>query len=423
MHGRHTGYGPRGEDLLEWGDDLESDISPTGLDAARLAGPLGAVGMTRPPPTVVAVHPGSSLHSGDRLFLECVNGLLGVGCQVTAALPRDGALVRELEQLGADVRILPMGTDAPGEPSGTRAPRPRLRELIAAWRLLGAVRPELVLLSTRGLPLWALLARLRGIVSVSHLHQVPLRPLRWRERLRLVPYRCCARVLVSDEASRRALRRASSSLATRAEVLRTGIAPPMRPRLPREPLESPLQLLYLGRLSPQHGPDLLLSAASLLQRRGIPTQLTVVGGAAEGAEEYERRLRRRADASDGQVEVFGPARDVWRHLVDADIVVVPSRTGPSSGRAALEAILSMRPVIASDTPELRELLVDFPAAHLVPPDDVEAVVEVATDLTEDWSRTVAALPRSRRLALQRHDPTLFHTEIARACGADASARR
>lgn len=393
----------------------------------RPGDPFAAIRMTLPPPTVVAVHPGSTLHSGDRLFLECVNGLLGVGCQVTAAVPRDGALVRELEQLGADVRILPMGTDLAGdiahEPPGLRARRPRLRELIAGWRLLGAVRPDLVLLSTRGLPLWALLARLRRIDSVSHLHQVPLRPLRWRERLMLMPYTLCARVLVSDEVSRRALRRASSSLATRAEIVRTGITPPMRPRLPREPLESPLELLYLGQLSPRHGPDVLLGATPRLRRRGISAHLTVVGDAVTGAEEYRRRLRRRADASDGQVEVIGPVRDVWRHLVHADIVVVPPRTGPSSGRAALEAILAMRPVIASDTPELRELLVDFPTAHLVPPGDVEAIVEVATALAEDWSQTVAELARSRRLALQRHDPSAFHAEIARACRADASARR
>ena len=83
----------------------------------------------------------------------------------------------------------------------------------------------------------------------------------------------------------------------------------------------------------------------------------------------------------------------------------------------------MRPVIASDTPELRELLVDFPTAHLVPPGDVEAIVEVATALAEDWSQTVAELARSRQLALQRHDPSAFHAEIARACRADASARR
>ncbi len=361
----------------------------------------------------------------DRTFLDCVTGLLGVGCRVIAVLPAGDLLAAEAELLGAEVRILPL-PDPVDPAQGDRLPLRTLlahaRGLVAGWRLLGAEKPDIVLISTRSIAVWALLARLQRRESVAYLYHLRLDSGRGAERLALALFRLCSRVLVSDEESRRSLARLVPALARRTEVLRIGVAAPMRPRPPREPLKPPLQLLCPDALLTAHASDVLLEAMALLRRTGTPARLTVFGPAAAGSS-AAARLGHRADAGGLEIDVVGLAPEIWRVLDAADIVVPPSQFGPASVRAALEIVLAMRPVVAGDAPEHRELLTDYATVELIAPGDALALARAITALADGWSSTITALSSSRELALDRHHPRDFHAAIVQACRADAGSRR
>lgn len=105
-------------------------------------------------------------------------------------------------------------------------------------------------------------------------------------------------------------------------------------------------ILFLGRLDPKKGLEILFHALSMLS---FPCRLTVAGA---GTPEYEAVLRRLAEALgiSNRVEwtgwVEGPVK--YRLLACADVFVLPSHN-ENFANAALEALAMGTPVVLSDT--------------------------------------------------------------------------
>lgn len=139
-------------------------------------------------------------------------------------------------------------------------------------------RPDVVYISTITLLQWPLLARLVGARAITHVHE--------------------------------AVSSALPRLARRAEVIHHGVASPADPPPPRPEIEGALQVLYVGRLSPRKGPDLVIEAAARLQRDGVPVRVSLLGAVFPGYEWFEQELRARARSSGVPVELRGFDPDV-----------------------------------------------------------------------------------------------------------------
>ncbi|GAA3757822.1 glycosyltransferase family 1 protein [Plantactinospora mayteni] len=136
-----------------------------------------------------------------------------------------------------------------------------------------------------------------------------------------------------------------------------------------------LLLLHCGRLSPEKRPERSLAALAELRARGVPAVLVVVG-------DGPRRERLRATAARDDLPVrflrYVADRDLLaRLLATADMVLAP---GPveTFGLAALEALASGTPVVASAESALPEVL--GPAGLAAPgegPGYADAVLELA----------------------------------------------
>jgi glycogen synthase len=104
-------------------------------------------------------------------------------------------------------------------------------------------------------------------------------------------------------------------------------------------IEPKKDLLFVGRLVPAKGVDILIRALALLAVKGIKTQLSVVGS---GAEEQNLRQLAGAMGVDRQVTFFGPrkGKDLAQAMNQHKILVVPSRPKPPEalGIVALEGI-------------------------------------------------------------------------------------
>jgi glycosyltransferase involved in cell wall biosynthesis len=382
--------------------------------------------IAHPTRTVLVAHAGAGLFGADRMLLESVIGLREAGCRVVVALPSNGPLVAELDRAGAEVRIIAMLA------LSRRLLRPHgwpalvRRSLLGApsiWRLMSRTRPDAVYVSTSKIPQWPLLARSRGIRTISHIHEAERSGGRWVNRLWYLPHLASQRTLVNSRFTLATIRRALPALARRAEIVHNGIAFPEHPTLPREPLEAPLRILYMGHLSPQKGPDLGLEAATLLQQEGREVEVTVLGAPMAGFEWFEQQLRDQAADSDLHVEFAGFHRDIWPFLARADVLLAPSRFDEPFGNAAVEAVLALRPVVASDSSGLKEAAGGYRTTRLVRPGDARAIADALVAVTDSWSALVRSLAASRKEALRRHDPAAYRATIVRACGVDRGARR
>lgn len=377
--------------------------------------------------TVLAVHPGAEMFGSDRMMLESVAGMVEGGARVVAALPFDGPLAARLEEAGATVRIGPAFVlrKALLRPSGwPRLVASLLRGAASAGGLIARTHPDVVYVSTIIEPLWPALGRLAGVPVVSHVHEAEATGPRIIPRILYGPHALSTRVIVNSRFTAGAIARVLPAVARRARIVPNGVEGPPRPTAAREALDGPVRLVYVDRLSPRKGPDLVLDAAAILAGEGLAVEVALVGDAFPGYEWYADQLHASAEALKAvSVHLAGFQADVWPWLAGADIAVVPSRADESFGNAVVEAVLAQRPVVASDMSGLHEAGQGYRSVELVPPDDPSAIAGAIGRLRDDWPAVVSSAPASRDLALRRHDPARYRAGVRRVVGEAAGARR
>lgn len=168
------------------------------------------------------------------------------------------------------------------------------------------------------------------------------------------------------------------------EVIHPGIAheffnPPARSARALEPT-----FLYLGRLKRYKGVDLILRAGAELARAGVNHRILIAGSGDD-----EARLRNISGrlGVEGRVEFLGYVseerkRDLFR-AAWANIFPSPKE---GWGITSVEAAACGTPTIASDSPGLRESVVDGVTGRLVPHGDVHALARAMRELASDPAR-------------------------------------
>lgn len=144
----------------------------------------------------------------------------------------------------------------------------------------------------------------------------------------------------------------------------------------------PWRFLYVGRLDPSKGVDLLLDA---WRRAGEPGELTIVG---DGPERH--RLESVAASVSRSVRFLGSVADPAPFYADADVFVLPSRREGLSN-ALVEAVLAGVPAIATSVGETPALLGS--SGRLVPAGDVAALASALASGPPPAADRVAAAER------------------------------
>jgi len=139
------------------------------------------------------------------------------------------------------------------------------------------------------------------------------------------------------------------------------------------PRSRPPTLLFVGRLEPRKGLDVLVDGVARIGRRlPVPPRLVVIGdGSMRGS------LLRRARAARIDLRWLGAVEHEslpgWYRA--ADLLVAPAVHGESFGIVLLEALASGLPVVASRIEGFREVLDGCPSARLFAPRDGQALAE------------------------------------------------
>ncbi|WP_426976585.1 glycosyltransferase [Pseudarthrobacter sp. O4] len=358
-------------------------------------------------PRVLMAHPGAEMYGADRVFLESVAAAVNHGAAVTVVLPQTGPLVAELERLRVPVLFCP----TPVLRKSMLRPRAllglaghSLKASVNGWRLIAGARPDVLYVSTLTIPLWGLLGRLAGKPVLTHVHEAEESAPAILQRLLAAPLALSSSIVSNSQFSARLLARSLPRLSGRTHVLYNGVPGPDSVEGARTPIQGPLRLLYVGRLSRRKGVDVAVEAVARARQEGVNVSLDIVGGVFPGYEEFEEDLHRRVHELelDDIVTFHGFKDDVWPLRKETDVAIVPSSFDEPFGNTAVEAILSARPLIVSDTSGLREAAAGYESAQLVPPGDIDAFARAIVLVWARWNHYRLAAVRDAGHAAARH---------------------
>ncbi|MDX9849591.1 MAG: glycosyltransferase [Anaerolineaceae bacterium] len=153
-------------------------------------------------------------------------------------------------------------------------------------------------------------------------------------------------------------------------------------------------ILYVGRIEPLKGIDLLIEAISIIQKNGdlqcCPHNLVIIGGEPNAkAEDMNAEMARLQDlVEDLGIEnfvIFLGKQD--QHMLPyyysaAEVVVMPSHY-ESFGMVALEAMACGTPVVASQVGGLAFLVRDGETGFVVPGNDVQTLAKRLVELIKN----------------------------------------
>ena len=162
------------------------------------------------------------------------------------------------------------------------------------------------------------------------------------------------------------------------------------------PIAASNTTLYLGRISREKGVDTLIDAWS-----SIDSKLLIAGSGPE-----EISMHRRAAKND-RIRFLGQLEPslARRYLLEANLLVFPSRWAEPFGLSIIEAMAAGKPVIASDNGGPKEIVENGVNGLLVPPNDPEALREAIVQLNENPDRRQEIGEKARQSYLDKYLPS------------------
>jgi glycosyltransferase involved in cell wall biosynthesis len=191
------------------------------------------------------------------------------------------------------------------------------------------------------------------------------------------------------------------------------------PPLPSDPLPfDPPHLLCLGRLSPEKGFDVAITAFRTVAQNFPQARLRIAGDGPDRAKLEQQTaqlgISQRADFL-GWVE----PKKVWALINSSTMVLMPSRQ-ESLPLAALQAALMARPLVATRVGGLPEVVLHGQTGLLVNPEDPEALISAVAALLRNPALAARMGETARNRARQCFDWTTHvdrYDEIYQKLGA------
>lgn len=225
------------------------------------------------------------------------------------------------------------------------------------------------------------------IVGTFHVHREHGHPWYPYARTVLAPLvrRLSCRIAVSEPARRTIAHWFPGTY----EIVPNGIDADMfqTPRArPDDFARGQLHVLFVGRLEPRKGVDVLIRAMPIVQQRVPTARLVIVGDGPDRA-----ALTSLARTIGVDVQFAGHVDDerLAACLQTSDVVCSPALGGESFGIVLLEAMACGKPIVASRIDGYAGLLETVDCAVMVPPKSVDALAGALASLLEDEPRRVA----------------------------------
>ena len=321
-------------------------------------------------------------HGGGQHSLNLlIQDTMRAGITPMVAAPEEGDFLAHLRESGIETRVFAL-------PSLRRA------RLISAARTVGKIRQflkeyDIHLIHAEGpraVIIYGRAARALGIPFVFHVRVSTPEP-GWYERL--VASHTDAVICVSRETAQRF----SWHRGNKIHVIPNGVdldlfRPGVNPDPALKALRTGEQDVLIGEVAYiilAKGQDTLISAAAALKPESLERlKLLFIG---DGVPEYVQQLRQEISKHhlSGNVSFLGSVNDIRPILAGLDAVALPSHS-EGLPRTLLEAAAMHIPLIASDIPGCRELVVDGENGYLCPVGDVAAWAHALERMIQEADR-------------------------------------
>ena len=163
-------------------------------------------------------------------------------------------------------------------------------------------------------------------------------------------------------------------------------------------------ILLYGRMMAGKGEDVLIKALSILKDKGIIYRVIICGPSPN--KDYPSNLIKFYKL-ENQVIYVGPrlGKELVELINRSSIVVVPSTYEEMFGQTAIEAMYLGKPVIASNTGGLTEVVKEL--GMLIPPNDPYALAEVIHKLMSDRNKIEMLGKKAKEYAKKVFDPEKY----------------
>ena len=169
------------------------------------------------------------------------------------------------------------------------------------------------------------------------------------------------------------------------------------------PREMPVRFLFIGRLLADKGLMEFASAAQIVRQIHPEVQFDVLGGEGGGNPSAVPVNTLQAWERSGLLNLLGTTKDVRPFIARAHCVVLPSyREG--APRALIEAAAMARPLIATDAPGCRDVVIEGENGYLCEPRSGDSLAKAMLRMLDQNGLAIERMGwSSRRLAETRFD--------------------
>jgi glycosyltransferase involved in cell wall biosynthesis len=190
------------------------------------------------------------------------------------------------------------------------------------------------------------------------------------------------RIVVQNPENRAALIEFGIDPARIALIPGSGVDTGQFAALPAPP-GPPLAVALVGRMLRSKGVLDAVAAVRKLRAEGLAVELVLAGAADPDSRDSLSDTELTALAREPGIDWLGHVGDVRAVWARAAIALLPSSYGEGVPKALLEAASCARPIVASDMPGCREVVMPGETGLLVPAHDVGALGEAITRLAGD----------------------------------------
>ncbi|MFZ1255732.1 MAG: glycosyltransferase family 4 protein [Saprospiraceae bacterium] len=167
--------------------------------------------------------------------------------------------------------------------------------------------------------------------------------------------------------------------------------------------------LLLGRLIEEKGVREFVEAAKLIKRDHRNCCFYIAGKFLEKGNSAIPRTELNAWIQEQRIEYLGDSKDVKSLISNCDVVVLPSyREGLP--RAILEAMAMEKPVIVTDVPGCRDLVLNSMNGYIVPPRNIKLLAKAFEQMLElSTNERIAMGLAGRQMVLDKYDLKIILT--------------